>query len=75
MCQTSAHELESAAKALEQSYQSAGEGWNDEKYRQLGTVISSCTSALRSPISSLQSCEGRLNQLLKAVEAYESINI
>ena len=36
VCQTSVHELQSAAQALESGYASAGSGWHDDKYAQLG---------------------------------------
>lgn len=73
VCQTSVHELQSAAQALESGYASAGSGWHDDKYAQLGNVVNTCTSALRSPIASLQECEASLKELLGQVQDYESV--
>ena len=75
-CKTSIHELESASKSLQRSYQQAGSGgWRDQKYAQLGGIVEECCSALTTPIAELKECMSKLNDLLQAVGEYENINL
>lgn len=75
-CKTSIHELESASKSLQKSYQRAGSnGWKDQKYAALGGIVEECCSALTKPITELQGCMGKLEDLLKAVSSYEQVNL
>lgn len=74
-CNTSIHELESASRSLQRSYQQAGSGgWKDQKYAALGGIVEECCSALTKPISELQECIGKLEALLQAVGGYEDVN-
>ena len=75
-CKTSIHELESASRGLQRSYQQAGcGGWKDQKYAALGGIVEECCSALTKPISELQECMGKLSELLKAVQEYEDVGL
>lgn len=75
-CNTSINELDSASRALQRSYQAAGSGgWKDQKYTQLGSIVSDCCNALTKPISELQECMRKLDELLKAVSDYENVNL
>lgn len=75
-CQTAIHELESASRSLQRSYQQAGSGgWRDQKYAALGGIVEECCSALTKPIAELQECMGKLEALLQAVGAYEEVNL
>lgn len=75
-CKTAIHELESASKSLQRSYEQAGSGgWKDQKYAALGGIVGECCSALTKPVSELQDCMGRLNELLAAVDEYEQGNL
>ena len=72
-CKTSIHELQGASSGLQRSYQQAGSGgWKDQKYAALGGIVEECCSALTKPISELEECIGKLEQLLAAVREYES---
>lgn len=74
-CQTSMHELETASSGLKRSYAQAGSGgWKDQKYAALGGIVEECCSALTKPIGELQDCVGKLQELLAAIEEYESTN-
>lgn len=75
-CQTSMHELQSASKNLQRHYQQAGSGgWRDQKYAALGGIVEECCSALTKPISDLQDCMVKLNDLLRAVGEYEQVDL
>lgn len=75
-CKISIHELESASSGLKRSYQQAGSGgWKDQKYAALGGIVEECCSALTKPISELQECMGKLEELLAAVRDYESTSL
>ncbi len=75
-CKTAIHELESASRNLQRGYQQAGSsGWRDQKYAALGGIVEECCSALTKPVSELQECMVKLNNLLKAVEGYEEVNL
>jgi len=75
-CNTSIQELGSASKKLTRDYQTAGSGgWSDEKYRALGDIVNDCCTALNKPIKDLEDCKQKLDELLKAIQAYESVGI
>lgn len=75
-CKTSIHELQTASSGLQRSYQQAGSGgWKDQKYAALGGIIEECCSALTEPISELQDCMSNLQDLLAAIQEYESTNL
>ena len=75
-CKTSIHELESASNSLQRSYQQAGSsGWRDQKYAALGGIVEECCSALTRPIGELQECMRKLEDLLNAVNEYESTSL
>ena len=75
-CRTAIHELEAAYGGLKQSYTKAGSGgWKDQKYAALGGIVEECCSALTKPIGELQDCVGKLQELLAAIEEYESTNL
>ncbi len=46
-----------------------------KKYAALGGIVEECCSALTKPISELQECMVKLNDLLKAVSEYEQVNL
>ena len=75
-CKISIHELEAASRSLQRSYQQAGAGgWKDQKYAALGGIVDECCSALTKPISDLQDCMSKLNELLQAVGGYEEVSL
>ena len=75
-CKTAIHELEDASRSLQRSYQQAGSGgWRDQKYAALGGIVEECCSALTRPVSELQQCMVKLDELLKAVTEYESTGL
>lgn len=71
VCKTCIHELKAASRSLKQDYQTAGSGWKDQKYAQLGGIIEECCSALENPISDIEGCQTSLGKLLEMVSAYE----
>ena len=66
-CKTSIHELEAASSSLQR--------WKDQKYAALGGIVEECCSALTKPVSELQECMGKLQDLLAAVQEYESTSL
>ena len=75
-CKTSIQELQGASNALQRGYQQAGSGgWRDQKYAALGSIVSDCCSALTKPISELESCTRKLQELLQAILEYEQTNL
>ena len=75
-CKTSIHELETASSSLKKSYAQAGSGgWRDQKYAALGGIVEECCSALTKPVGELQECMSKLQDLLKAVRAYEETGL
>lgn len=75
-CRTAMHELEAASSTLKRDYQKAGSGgWRDQKHAALGGIIEECCSALTKPISELEVCKGKLEELLKAIISYEQVNL
>ena len=76
VCKLSIESLESSASRLENEYEQAGkDGWRDNKYRDLGILITQCTSSLKKPVTELNECMDKLRALLKEIEQYEEIRI
>lgn len=72
-CKTAIHELETASRDMKRSYQQAGSsGWKDKKYAELGGIVEECCSALTKPIADLQQCMSSLQDMLTAIDEYES---
>lgn len=75
VCDVCVSSLTQASSSLNSGYQSAGSGWQDAKYRELGQIVNECCQALTKPISDLNGCKASLAQLLRAVQEYESTSI
>lgn len=58
------------AQVLQSAYRAAGSEWNDAKYQQLGTVINQVVSAIKTPISELESAVQKIKKLEKDLRAY-----
>jgi len=74
LCQQSIQSLNKASQNLQQKYAAAGSGWKDNKYAQLGSIISECRSALGQPIEQLNGCIASLQDLGIAVSEYEEVS-
>ena len=75
LCNRSINEYKKAARSLVEDYRVAGGSWSDAKYRQLGGLVAECTNSMKIPVTELEECVKKLNELLKAIEKYESENI
>lgn len=75
LCNQSIESFKKTGSNLVRSYQQAGGSWKDSKYKQLGSIVSDCKSALDNPISELESCRAKLEALLAAIIEYESTNL
>lgn len=73
-CQTIQAGLKSESTKMLHQYDSLGNGWNDEKYRELGQIVHKCSDALKQPLSELQRCEVVLTQLHAIISKYEGIH-
>lgn len=59
-----------AAQALQTAYRSAGTEWNDQKYQQLGGVVSQAVSAIKAPIAELESAVAKIKKMEADLRAY-----
>ena len=75
LCNQSIENFRKTGSDLMRKYQQAGSSWKDAKYKQLGSIVSDCKSALDNPISELESCRAKLEALLAAIIEYESTNL
>lgn len=67
--------LERIRKDMLLKYQTAGCGWRDKKYEELGSIVQESSAALTQIMRTLSYAEEKLGLLLKEVEAYERVNI
>ena len=72
LCQKSIQQFQQTSSSLNRSYQAAGSSWKDQKYQQLGSIVSDCTQALNRPVRELEDCIQKLQQLRQAITTYES---
>ena len=58
------------AQALITAYKAAGSEWNDSKYQQLGSVINQAVSAIKAPISELETAVQKIKKMEQDFRAY-----
>lgn len=75
LCNHSIEQYKLTARTLASKYREAGNGWSDEKYRQLGNVINDCVGSLSSPLRELEESVTKLNEILRLIEMYENENL
>ena len=75
ICERSIQQYRDTLTRLKTSYVSAGTEWRDEKYKELGALLSECTGAFRQPLKELEESKEKLGELLKAMEEYEDIDL
>ena len=73
-CQVAQTELMDVSNKMIRNYNSLGSDWNDEKYRELGAIVRSCSDALRQPVSELQRCERFLQRIYNSLAEYQNIH-
>ena len=74
ICSGAIQDLNGSAERLTHRYNNAGAEWHDNKYDQLGSIVNDCVRAMRAPIDELFECLGKLQEIEKAIIAYESQN-
>ncbi|MGI6230849.1 MAG: hypothetical protein ACOYJL_08100 [Tractidigestivibacter sp.] len=62
-------------RLLENEKNSAGQNWNDDKFRQYAQIVDSCSGALNQPLADLKNCEQTLRRLLASIDAYQSTRL
>jgi hypothetical protein len=67
--------LGSTISGLDRSYQEAGNGWSDSRYRQLGAILEECKSAIRKPVDDLNQVDQFLGKVDNALANIERINL
>ena len=70
-----ASEIEAVRKKVLLQYQQLGTGWNDEKYRALGVIVSDSNNALRTIEKILLQGQKRLLEIIIAAQEYEDTNL
>lgn len=70
-----ASELEAVRKKILLQYQQLGTGWNDEKYRALGVIVSDSNNALRTIEKILLQGQKSLLEIISAAQEYEDTNL
>ena len=60
-CGVCTHELQLTAQQLQRDYMSAGSGWKDEQYKNLGQIVEDSCTAILQPIPQLDRKSTRLN--------------
>ncbi len=74
-CEMTIAEFNKIAGDLDRKCKAVGQVWKDEKYRDLEAVVENCCNALNKPISQLEDCQKKLNDLLKAIIAYKNASV
>lgn len=75
LCNQATEYLQREISTLQSKYDAAGSGWKDEKYAQLGAIVSDCVQNLQKPIKGLTSCRETLQQISAALAEYEGVQI
>ena len=73
---TSVMEMITAAQTdIQRKYRTAGNDWNDSKYKELGDIVNNCNSSLKKPLNELNRCFFTLSELERAIAEYDEVNI
>ena len=75
LCNEAIEVLNSSVQKLNNRYRDAGQQWRDEKYKQLGNIVSDCSRALKSPLEELRDCLAKLKELEKSILEYNGQKI
>jgi hypothetical protein len=60
--------------SMQSKYKSAGNDWNDSKYRQLGEIVNECSSSIKKTLNDLNRCLVALDKIVQTVTEYESMS-
>lgn len=74
-CEQIREELIRQANYLKKRYDFSGEGWKDEKRKQIGQILDKCTEAIKKPIIELDKCLRALKNLSDSIIKYESVDL
>ena len=75
ICSKAIDQLRITHEKLLNKYQEAGESWSDSKYHQLGDIVDECESSINKALRELEGCLKPLDNLSKAVQEYNEMNI
>ena len=67
--------LSGSQRDMQSKYRSAGSGWTDSKYQQLGDIVNECNSSIRKTLNELNGCLASLRNVEQAILEYESISL
>ena len=62
--------LTQTAGSLDTAYRSAGSGWNDSKYQQLGEAVGQASKAMKAPIPDLTAAIQKIKKMEGDLRAY-----
>lgn len=62
-CGVCTHELQLTAQQLQRDYMSAGSGWKDEQYKNLGQIVEDSCAAILQPIPNLKAVKSGCRSL------------
>lgn len=66
--------LQGTSARISSTYQEAGKTWKDERYQQLGAIVSVCCSELNRTSNQIEACMHSLKQVIDALVEYDSVN-
>ena len=75
LCKAAISELNNSNKKLGNRFREAGQHWKDNKYKQLGEIINECQTAMNRPVKELMECVIKLQEMEKAIIAYEETTL
>lgn len=73
LCNSSIDELTKAKTELKEAKQKLNASWKDSKRKEFDAIIEKCDGSITKPLSDLQSCAAKLNEMLEALAEYEKI--
>ncbi len=73
ICSDASKCLTDASGSLEKKYKAAGDGWQDQKYHELGQIVAAAVDAMGTPIDGLNESIKSLAALQQIIEEYEGV--
>lgn len=74
-CKQALELMRNTSSKLNRTYAEAGRSWKDERYRQLGGIVSSCCEELDRTAKQIEQCMRGFDQAIAALNEYDSVNL
>lgn len=74
-CKQALELMRNTSSRMNRTYVEAGRSWKDDRYCQLGGIVSTCCSELNRAAQQIEQCMRGFDQAIAALDEYNSVNL